>query len=104
MEAHNTKTLEEAKPEILQKLRPETARHELEAMEKNTNVQMDDSFFGPAAPKPPPPFAPPRLPPPPNSAGRLFAGTSGFSYPAWKPEFYPKEVPAKKFLEHYATG
>ncbi len=36
-------------------------------------------------------------------AGRLFAGTSGFSYPAWKPEFYPKEVPAKKFLEYYAT-
>jgi uncharacterized protein YecE (DUF72 family) len=34
---------------------------------------------------------------------RLFAGTSGFSYPAWKPEFYPKEVPAKKFLEHYAS-
>jgi uncharacterized protein YecE (DUF72 family) len=37
------------------------------------------------------------------SEPRLFAGTSGFSYPAWKPDFYPKEVPAKKFLEHYAT-
>jgi uncharacterized protein YecE (DUF72 family) len=35
--------------------------------------------------------------------GRLFAGTSGFSYPAWKPAFYPKEVPSKKFLEYYAT-
>jgi uncharacterized protein YecE (DUF72 family) len=34
---------------------------------------------------------------------RLFAGTSGFSYPAWKPEFYPKNVPSKKFLEYYAT-
>ncbi len=34
---------------------------------------------------------------------RLFAGTSGFSYPAWKPDFYPKDVPAKRFLEHYAT-
>lgn len=34
---------------------------------------------------------------------RLFAGTSGFSYPAWKPEFYPKDLPAKKFLEHYAS-
>lgn len=33
----------------------------------------------------------------------LFAGTSGFSYPAWKPDFYPKNVPSKKFLEHYAT-
>jgi uncharacterized protein YecE (DUF72 family) len=34
---------------------------------------------------------------------QLFAGTSGFSYPAWKPDFYPKDVPAKKFLEYYAT-
>jgi uncharacterized protein YecE (DUF72 family) len=33
----------------------------------------------------------------------LFAGTSGFSYPAWKPDFYPKDVPAKKFLEHYSS-
>ncbi len=33
----------------------------------------------------------------------LYAGTSGFSYPAWKPDFYPKNVPAKRFLEHYAT-
>lgn len=35
--------------------------------------------------------------------GRLFAGTSGFSYPAWKPDFYPKDLPAKRFLEYYAT-
>jgi uncharacterized protein YecE (DUF72 family) len=34
---------------------------------------------------------------------RLFAGTSGFSYPAWKPDFYPKDLPAKRFLEYYAT-
>jgi uncharacterized protein YecE (DUF72 family) len=34
---------------------------------------------------------------------QLFAGTSGFSYPAWKPDFYPKEVPSKKFLEYYGT-
>ena len=33
---------------------------------------------------------------------RFFAGTSGFSYPSWKPDFYPKEVSSKKFLEHYA--
>ena len=32
----------------------------------------------------------------------LFAGTSGFAYPQWKPQFYPAAVPAKKFLEHYA--
>lgn len=36
-------------------------------------------------------------------AGKLFAGTSGFSYPAWKPDFYPKDLPAKRFLEHYAS-
>ena len=34
---------------------------------------------------------------------QLFAGTSGFSYPAWKPVFYPKTVAAKGFLAHYAT-
>src|ERR1700691_4423390 len=34
---------------------------------------------------------------------QLFAGTSGFSYTEWKPDFYPKELPAKKFLEYYST-
>jgi uncharacterized protein YecE (DUF72 family) len=33
---------------------------------------------------------------------RLFAGTSGFAYPQWKPQFYPAKLPAAKFLEHYA--
>jgi uncharacterized protein YecE (DUF72 family) len=33
---------------------------------------------------------------------RLFAGTSGFAYPQWKPLFYPAKLPANKFLEHYA--
>jgi uncharacterized protein YecE (DUF72 family) len=32
----------------------------------------------------------------------LFAGTSGFAYPAWKPGFYPAKLPAKLFLKHYA--
>ena len=32
----------------------------------------------------------------------LFAGTSGFAYPAWKPGFYPAKLPAKQFLKHYA--
>jgi len=35
--------------------------------------------------------------------GKLFAGTSGFSYPAWKPDFYPQDLPAKRFLAHYAS-
>lgn len=34
---------------------------------------------------------------------RLYAGTSGFAYPSWKPEFYPAKLPAAKFLEHYAA-
>src|SRR4051812_33478937 len=33
---------------------------------------------------------------------QLYAGTSGFAYPAWKPGFYPDKLPAKKFLEHYS--
>ena len=32
----------------------------------------------------------------------LYAGTSGFAYPNWKPGFYPANVPAKKFLQYYA--
>ena len=34
---------------------------------------------------------------------RLYAGTSGFAYAAWKPAFYPAKLPSKKFLEHYST-
>ena len=41
--------------------------------------------------------------PPPTAAARLYAGTSGWAYPTWKPEFYPAKTPAKKFLEYYAT-
>jgi uncharacterized protein YecE (DUF72 family) len=33
---------------------------------------------------------------------QFYAGTSGFAYPQWKPQFYPADVPQKKFLEHYA--
>src|SRR5882757_1477746 len=32
----------------------------------------------------------------------LYAGTSGFAYPAWKPAFYPAKLPANQFLKHYA--
>jgi len=34
---------------------------------------------------------------------KLFAGTSGFAYPTWKPDFYPPKLPAKDSLKHYAT-
>ena len=33
---------------------------------------------------------------------KLYAGTSGFAYPAWKPDFYPEKLPAKKFLSYYS--
>jgi len=33
---------------------------------------------------------------------RIFAGTSGWAYPTWKPEFYPERTPAKRFLEFYS--
>lgn len=34
---------------------------------------------------------------------RIHAGTSGWAYPTWKPEFYPPRTPAKRFLEFYAS-
>jgi uncharacterized protein YecE (DUF72 family) len=33
----------------------------------------------------------------------LYAGTSGFAYPAWKPAFYPAKLPSKQFLSHYSS-
>jgi len=33
----------------------------------------------------------------------LFAGASGFAYKSWKPGFYPADLPATRFLEHYAS-
>jgi len=32
----------------------------------------------------------------------LYAGTSGFAYPNWKPAFYPAKLPSKQFLNHYS--
>ena len=32
----------------------------------------------------------------------LYVGTSGFSYPPWKPGFYPAGTPQKEFLRVYA--
>ena len=34
---------------------------------------------------------------------QFFAGTSGFAYAAWKPDFYPQKLASKNFLQHYAT-
>ncbi len=35
--------------------------------------------------------------------GKLYAGTSGWAYPQWKPEFYPPKLAAAKFLGYYST-
>ena len=32
----------------------------------------------------------------------LFAGTSGWSYPSWRPEFYPAGLPNEEFLSFYS--
>ena len=32
----------------------------------------------------------------------LYAGTSGYAYPTWKPDFYPEDLPATRFLRYYA--
>lgn len=33
----------------------------------------------------------------------LYAGTSGWAYPSWKPDFYPAKLASAKFLQFYAT-
>jgi uncharacterized protein YecE (DUF72 family) len=34
---------------------------------------------------------------------QLYAGTSGWAYPSWKPDFYPAKLAQTKFLQHYST-
>lgn len=34
---------------------------------------------------------------------QLFAGTSGWAYPNWKPAFYPDKLAQKKFLSYYSA-
>jgi len=52
VESHTTKSLAEAKPDIIAKLKPEMARQEVEARRKAAKVDIDDSYFGPAAAAP----------------------------------------------------
>jgi uncharacterized protein YecE (DUF72 family) len=33
----------------------------------------------------------------------IYAGTSGWAYPAWKPEFYPAKLASAKFLGYYSS-
>ena len=34
---------------------------------------------------------------------KIYAGTSGWAYASWKPDFYPAKLASAKFLSHYAT-
>jgi uncharacterized protein YecE (DUF72 family) len=34
---------------------------------------------------------------------KVYAGTSGWAYPSWKPDFYPAKLASAKFLGYYAT-
>jgi len=35
--------------------------------------------------------------------GKIYAGTSGWAYSSWKPDFYPPKLGSAKFLDYYAT-
>lgn len=35
--------------------------------------------------------------------GSAFVGSSGWSYPSWRPSFYPEGTPNEGFLAHYAA-
>lgn len=37
------------------------------------------------------------------AGGRLYVGVSGFAYPEWRGGFYPADLPASRYLEHYAS-
>ena len=39
----------------------------------------------------------------PKQPATAYVGTSGWSYTIWKPDFYPKSVASKNFLNYYAT-
>jgi parvulin-like peptidyl-prolyl isomerase len=62
VEEHKLKTLADVKPDIEKNLRPEMARKAVQDMRDKSNVQIDDEYFGPAAPAPAAPGAPPATP------------------------------------------
>ena len=35
--------------------------------------------------------------------GKVYAGTSGWAYATWKPDFYPAKLASAKFLGHYSS-
>jgi uncharacterized protein YecE (DUF72 family) len=37
------------------------------------------------------------------NAEKIYAGTSGWAYTSWKPDFYPAKLSSRKFLEYYSS-
>lgn len=63
VEARENKTLEEMRPEIEKRIRPDMAQKVMEGLQKGAAVEYDPAFFGPAAAPAPTP-APPAPPAP----------------------------------------
>ena len=38
----------------------------------------------------------------PDGTGSLYVGTSGWSYPSWRPDFYPTGLRNEEFIRFYA--
>ncbi|MBZ5567622.1 MAG: DUF72 domain-containing protein [Acidobacteriia bacterium] len=38
-----------------------------------------------------------------TGSSKFYAGTSGWAYAVWKPDFYPPKLPQKDFLKFYST-
>jgi peptidyl-prolyl cis-trans isomerase C len=57
VESHTTKSVADARPDIEKKIRPELAKGTVDSLRKNTNVTLDDAFFGPVVSQPPAPTA-----------------------------------------------
>jgi peptidyl-prolyl cis-trans isomerase C len=66
VEARESKSLDEMRPEIEKRLRPELAQKNMEELQKKSAVQMDPEFFGTGAAPVPAPVPAPSLVPPVN--------------------------------------
>ena len=71
VQARESKSFEEARPELVGKMKPQSAQRAVEELQKNAKVTMDPDFFAapaPAAPVPATP-SPAPVPPPPAKPG-----------------------------------
>jgi peptidyl-prolyl cis-trans isomerase C len=55
VDKHEAKSFEEMRPEIEKQLTPDLVTQAVVKLKSQTTVQIDDAYFGPAAPTPPPP-------------------------------------------------